>query len=79
MRKLDPLGKNCLKKGHPKLGGRKKGTPNKATLIEAELLALPEDEWVPYCAGLAAKKPRIYAKLLPKVLPRPIRPNRREF
>jgi hypothetical protein len=78
MRKLGPLGKNRFEKGHPKLGGRKKGTPNQATLIEEILLALPEDEWVPYLANLAVNEPHIYAKLLGKALPRPIR-HRREF
>lgn len=61
-------------KGHKKLGGRKKGTPNKATatLKEAILLAAAgahKDGMTGYLTEQAKNNPAAFMTLLGKVLP----------
>ena len=61
-------------KGHKKLGGRKKGTPNKATatLKEAILLAAAgahKKGMVGYLQEQASSNPAAFMTLLGKVLP----------
>lgn len=61
-------------KGHKKLGGRKKGTPNKATatLKEAILLAAAgahKDGMTGYLTDQAKNNPAAFMTLLGKVLP----------
>lgn len=66
-------------KGHPKWGGRKKGTPNKTTsdLRKAILLAAEEcgfdgegkEGTMGYLKRLALNEPKSFAGLLGKILP----------
>lgn len=66
-------------KGHPKWGGRKKGTPNKApallkeaTLMAAELVGSDgkgKDGLVGYLKFIAQKHPASFTTLLNKILP----------
>lgn len=79
-------GKGGRPLGYPKSGGRKTGTPNKATLEVAERLAALGCDPLAGLAGIAMDKnssrelsARCYAELLPYVYPKrkPVdRPNR---
>jgi hypothetical protein len=58
-------------KGQPKLGGRKKGTPNKHTAsIKAMIVqALDEVGGVSYLVNMAEEHPAVFCTLIGKVLP----------
>ena len=75
-----PRGKPLVK-GHKKIGGRQKGTPNRmkttdAILAEAAQLG-GKDEMVVYFSEIAENHPRAYAKLLAKLLPKRAGPHPR--
>jgi len=57
--------------GHPKMGGRKKGTPNKTTasVREAILAAFDEVGGVEWLVGLARREPAAFTRLLAKMVP----------
>lgn len=58
-------------KGQPKLGGRRKGTPNKltATVKEAIEIAFHEVGGVSYLVEMAREEPKAFLTLLAKVIP----------
>lgn len=60
-----------ITKGHTKLGGRKKGTPNKVTteLKEMILQALQNKGGVKYLEQQADKSPTAFLALVGKILP----------
>ena len=64
-------------KGHKKLGGRKRGTPNKSTteLKDAILAAAEsanEEGLVGYLTWLAKEEPASFSSLLGKLLPKDV-------
>ena len=65
-----------FQKGRAKTGGRKIGVPNKSTvaLRVAMLMAATgaggEDGLVGYLTALARERPRVFLRLLVKILPR---------
>ena len=77
-----PRGKPFVK-GHTKMGGRKKGTPNLLTIDDILAAAAQQgdkDGTVGYLSDIALNHPRVFARLLVKLLlPKPVRPRRREF
>jgi hypothetical protein len=63
-------------KGHKKIGGRKKGTPNlmKTDSILAEAAQLGDkDEMVGHFSKIALNDPRAFCKVLARVLPKAYR------
>lgn len=66
-----PAPKTAFKKGHKKVGGRKKGTPNKFTgdLRQAVLNAFNSVGGESYLAHCAKKDRRTFVGLLGKLLP----------
>ena len=58
-------------KGQPKLGGRKKGTPNKTTTLIKDMIikALDEAGGVDYLVDVAKDNPAAFCTLIGKVLP----------
>jgi hypothetical protein len=76
-----PRGKPFVR-GHCKMGGRKKGTPNVLT-IDAILAAAArcggEDELVGYLTDIALDHPRQFGRLLASLLPKRVRPHSGEF
>jgi hypothetical protein len=60
-----------ITKGHKKIGGRVKGTPNKITaeLKDMILQALDEAGGVEYLVSCAKKNPQAFLTLVGKVLP----------
>lgn len=63
-----------FKKGHPKAHGRKKGTPNKTTVLvkEALLAAFEELGGVEYLIKVGEKEPRAFLTLLARLVPNEI-------
>ena len=64
----------AFEKGHPKYGGRKPGTQNKATAaVKAALMraleADAEDGGEAFFAGLRESDPRTFATLVSKLIP----------
>ena len=61
-----------FKKGHKKLGGRKKGTKNVMTedVKNAILEAFERSGGVEYLVGIAETDPKTFCTLLGKVLPK---------
>lgn len=66
----------AAKKNHPKLGGRKKGTPNKVTKETRELIAkFVDDKWDEFLSAYdditdPEKKCSIMVSLLPFIAPK---------
>jgi hypothetical protein len=60
-----------FKKGDPKLGGRKKGTPNKTTTLIKDMVlqALDQAGGVKYLLKLSDENPAAFCTLLGKVIP----------
>ena len=58
-------------KGQPKLGGRKKGTPNKTTTLIKDMIiqALDEAGGIDYLVEVAKDNPAAFCTLIGKVLP----------
>lgn len=61
----------AAKKGHKKLGGRQKGTPNKATAEIKDMLrqALDESGGVDYFIKQAKENPVSFNTLIAKIIP----------
>jgi len=59
-------------KGHPRMGGRKKGTPNRTTasVREALLAAFDEVGGVAWLVALARREPVAFARCSPRWCPR---------
>jgi hypothetical protein len=77
-----PRGKPFVK-GHKKMGGRKKGTPNQLTIddiLEAAARLGGKDGLVGYLTDLGLDHPRVFGRLLIRVLlPKRVRSHPREF
>jgi hypothetical protein len=65
-------GMSTFRKGHKKLGGRKKGTPNRATQHVNMAVALAssgdQETLIAHLIWLGLNQPRAYLKLLGKLL-----------
>ena len=76
---LSRRGNSGFLNGHPKLGGRRKGTPNKSTVLLKDAIAraaeaVGEDGCgknglIGYLKWLAVREPQVFASLLAKLLP----------
>lgn len=55
-------------RGHPRYGGRAAGTPNKVTIAKMIRGALSADDPAAYLSQQARENPRVYVKLLGRVL-----------
>ncbi len=75
-----PRGKP-FEKGHKKIGGRQKGTPNRMMTTEAILEEAAQlggkDEMVGYFSEIAENHPRAFGKLLARLLPKRAGPHPR--
>lgn len=62
---------HAFKPGHKKVGGRKKGTPNRisATVKEAVKLAFDEVGGVDYLKRVAARDPKTFVGVVGKLIP----------
>jgi hypothetical protein len=75
-----PRGKPFVK-GHKKMGGRKKGTPNQLTIddiLEAAARLGGKDGLVGYLTDLGLDHPRVFGRLLIRVLPKRVEAPSRE-
>jgi hypothetical protein len=67
-----PRGKPFVK-GHTKMGGRKKGTPNQLTIdniLDVAARLGGKEEVVGYLTDLALDRPRVFGRALIRVLPK---------
>lgn len=65
-----PSSDSYFKAGRAKTGGRQKGTPNKATVLENKIMSGVEKvEIENYVVELSQKYPTLFVRLIEKLLP----------